>query len=203
MKAEVEKYEKVSNIIENDYKIHGVDWIFLEIANFMKNHFDAFTTEQLLWSFCIEYFEEEDLKSLSAIIAKTNAIEFDYNVQKQFKFPYKYPIPINEEVGIDVDGTEFTDCVEVSVLHFLYMTQPTDVNLIMDYWDSIETPFKEKIKSYFKFQGPKRSNNETPTVRKAWAEIVSKIPGIICKKKTDQYLELNNVEIKQLLGVTI
>ena len=48
MKAEVEKYEKVSNIIENDYKIHGVDWIFLEIANFMKNHFDTFTTEQLI-----------------------------------------------------------------------------------------------------------------------------------------------------------
>ena len=39
-------------------------------------------------------------------------------------------------------------------------------------------------------------NNENEITRQAWAEIVSRIPGMIYKKKTDEKLPLNDVEIK-------
>ena len=45
------------------------------------------------------------------------------------------------------------------------MTQPFKIDLIMTYWDQINSPLKEKVKDFFQFiQGPKNANNTNPAV---------------------------------------
>ena len=112
------------------------------------------------------------------------------------KFPYKESFPIVAQIYIEIYETGFTDCVEVSIAHFFYMVQPIESNLIDSYWDDTNSPLKDKIKNFFHIQGPKRSNTENCSTRQIWAEIVSRIPGIIYKKKTNPSLSLNDVEIK-------
>lgn len=194
LEDQIDKSQKLLNIINASYNVHDIDWIFIIIAQFMKSHFETYYTEQLLWSFCNEYFETDDLKILSSQIKDDTGIEFE--VDKERKFPYKEEIPINAHVYIEIDNTGFTDCVEVSIAHFFYMVQPVELNLIDSYWDAINSPLKEKIKNFFHIQGPKRANNENSSIREIWAEIVSRIPGMIYKKKTDPNLILNDVEIK-------
>lgn len=182
--------ELLSNFIQK-YQVNNIDWIFIIIARFMKNHPNS--TESFLWSFCCEYFENNELKTLSSLIKDDTGIELI--IVHQYNFPYKTNVPINAQVSVIIDGVEFTECVEVSVLHFLYMTQPNDPESIMKYWDEIDSPMKDKVKDFFRLQGPKRCNNKNIHLRKIWAENLSRIPGIIYRKKTDSSLKSNDVEI--------
>lgn len=167
--------------------------MFVIISKFMKNHFDSYSTDQLLWSFCSEYFENDDLIRLSSSIKDDTSIEYEVNYV--YKFPCKENVPINAHIPIIIDGVEFIDCVEDSVLHFFYMCQPSDPEMIMKYWDSIDSSKREQIKDFLRLQGPKRANNKNPSLGTNWAEIVSKIPGMIYKKETDPSLLQNDVEI--------
>lgn len=151
--------------------------MFIIIPKFLISHLDTFSTEQLLWSFCNEYFEINELKSLSSRIK--NEIGIDFEVNENLKFPYKESFPIVAQIYIEIYETGFTDCVEVSIAHFFYMVQPIESNLIDSYWDDTNSPLKDKIKNFFHIQGPKRSNTENCLTRQIWAEIVSRIPGII------------------------
>lgn len=112
-----------------------------------------------------------------------------------YKFPCKENVPMNAHIPIIIDGVEFINCVEDSVLHFFYMCQPSEPEMIMKYWDSIDSPKREQIKDFLRLQGLKRSNNKNPSLGTNWAEIVSKIPGMIYKKETDPSLLQNDVEI--------
>lgn len=108
-----------------------------------------------------------------------------------------YNILNSRKIHINIDEANFTDCVEVSILHFFYMTQPKEMDQIMSYWVELNSPMKEKVKDFFKFhQGTKRANNDNPSIRQIWATIVSKIPGQVYKKKSNSSLSYYDVELK-------
>ena len=126
-----------------------------------------------------------------------NSINIELEVDNKQRFPYIVDVPINAHVPVEIEKALFTDCVEVSNLHFFYMVQPTNIDSIMSYWDAIDSPLKEKVKNFLRFvQGPKRANNDNPSVRQIWATIVSRIPGLIYKKKSDPSLDHYDVEFK-------
>lgn len=58
----------------------------------MESHLDSFSTEQLLWSFCSEYSEDNDLKIISSSYEKDFNIELE--VDNKHNFPYKIGVPI-------------------------------------------------------------------------------------------------------------
>lgn len=144
LKAEIDKYDCFSKIIGNFNIKSNNSWLFLAISRFTRSYIDSFSTEKLLWSFCSEYFEEEDLEMISSTVKNESNIELE--VEHTNNFPYKISVHINAQVPVTIGEAYFTDCVEVSILHFFYMTQPTKIDLIMKYWDSINSPLKDQIK---------------------------------------------------------
>ena len=67
LQEQINKSQKLLSVI-NIYDVHDIDWMFIIIPKFLISHLDSFSTEQLLWSFCNEYFEINELKSLSSRI---------------------------------------------------------------------------------------------------------------------------------------
>lgn len=95
----------------------------MAISRFIGSYIDSFSTKRILWSFCSEYFEDEDLELLSSSIKKDINIELEIDYKN--RFPYVVNVPIKAHVPISIDDALFTDCVGVSIHHLFYMIQPT------------------------------------------------------------------------------
>jgi len=193
LKDQLTKIEAFSAFIRT-YSVHDIDWFFAMMARSIAFERQAFYTERLLWTFCSEYFEYEDLVLLSSYVEKETGIKLDVT-QDNSKFPFKMGVPINAQYPVIIDGIEFTDCIEVSILQFLYMTQPNNFGLIVKHWEKLESPRKEEILDFFKMQGSKRANNVNIFLRTKWATIITKIPGLSYMKKKPDCPGANNLEL--------
>ena len=194
LKEQLEKLDVFSAFIRT-YSVHDIDWLFAMIARSIASESDPFHTERLLWSFCSEYFEYEDLVSLSSSVERqTGVIRLDAT-QDNSRFPFKMGVPINAQYPVIIDGVEFTDCVEVSVLQFLYMTQPNDFASIEKLWNELKSPRKEEVLSFFRMQGSKRANNVNISLRTKWATVVARIPGLSYMRRTPGGSGPNDLEL--------
>jgi len=176
------------------YSVKDLDWMFAMIARSITSERQTFDTERLLWSFCSQYFEYDDLTVLSSNVEELTGIKLDV-VQDDFEFPFKRGVPINAQYPVVIEGTEFTDCVEVSVLQFLYMTQPNKYDSLKKIWDDLGSPRKEEVLDFFKMQGSKRANNVCIPLRTKWAEVVQRIPGLYYVRKAPSSTGSNNLEL--------
>lgn len=192
LEKQLEALNYFSRIMDT-YSTQDITWIFAMIARSIKSEREVFYTEQLLWSFCSEYFENNDLTLLSSEIKKATGIKLGV-ISDDSRFAYKMGVPINAQVSVTIEGVEFTDCIEVSILHFLYMTQPKNPIELAEYW--AKSPLKKEILDFFKMQGSKMANYNNPILRTIWAKIVTKIPGLVYKKKTTGHTGKNNIELK-------
>ena len=102
---EIKKYRNFAKIISPYNITINQAWMFVCIAKFIKSHIDSYSTERLLWSFCTEYFEDDDLKELSHSVSKDSNIELE--IDDKSDFPYKIGVPIKAQVTITIDDAEF------------------------------------------------------------------------------------------------
>jgi hypothetical protein len=177
------------------YKIFGLDSVFAMLGRSIYYEMEKCLTERLLWTFSCQYLELEESERLSVVALENLALHL---FPKQIGcFLYRVGTPlIAHDVAI-VDGMEFPDCIETAVRHFFNFVQPMERTCLQEYWNSSASPAKDKILDFFiKTQGHRKANDGRLTIRNAWAAIISKVSGLIYKRKTCESLPMNDIELK-------
>ena len=180
----------------NEYNFNGYDWIFTLIARSIGNEPEKCITEKLLWTFCHDYFEEKEYLEIIEKCSTVIQLENEY----EYPFPYKIGTPFIEHDTVIIDDIDFPDCIETTIRHFFNFIQPRKPYEIIDYWNRLNSPVKDSVIHFFTtIQGSRRANDGKRYIRKAWAEIITKLPKeevVLSYKLSSLENTENNIEIK-------
>jgi hypothetical protein len=178
-------------LLAKKYNAFGFDSMFVAISESIYLESEEGTTENLLWTFSHKYFGMEKISQFASVLKEKYSLRIDVNF-----FPYKISAPFIENGTAIVEGVEFPDCIETAVRHFFNLTQPLDLSSLYKYWNLYKTPLGDRVFVFFsETQGAQKANLGIPELRTAWAEIISKLPGLAYKRKTDDSLLSNNLEL--------
>jgi len=192
--AEIDRCIHFSAAVKK-HEVFGFDWMFAMLARSMHSEPYHCFTERLLWTFCCQYLEIEDVVKLSNAIKES--IGLLPKVDCAYIFPYKIGTPMIAHDAVTIDGVEFPDCIETAVRHFFNIIQPTDPSLLCQYWNSMGSPVGDEMIDFFaKIQKNRKANDGSHLLRTSWAKIISKVPELTYKRKTQDSLLSNNVELK-------
>lgn len=178
------------------YDTSGFDSIFVLMARSIKFEEKKYTTEGVLLTFCLHYFEKGSYESVINGCAKMFNIcnKYDYT------FPYKVGTPFIEHDSVVVNGVEFPDCIETAVRHFFNLVQPTNPEELVEYWKYTGSPITNEVTQFFvNIQGSRRTNDGRNDIRTAWAKILSNLPieqVQLSYKQSPDSGSINTVELK-------
>lgn len=147
-------------------------------------------------AFAFQYLETEEINQLSDILKERLGYSLVLIAESNFS-PYKVGTPFIADGIVVVDGVEFPDCIETAIRHFFNLIQPTDPALRKQYWRTSQSSAQSEVAVFFmRKQKVKRANDGNSEFRTLWARTLSKLSELSYKRKTQESLPANDVELK-------
>ena len=178
------------------YNVSGFENFFALVGKSICSEPNQYSTESLIAAFAYSYLETDEFEELSSKLSNELNIKIPQIVNQNITVYYpNTDIDLISNQHAVVDNIEFPDCIETSIRQFFNFTQPVDKEQLKEFWK--DSPKREEILNFFiKKQGINKSNSGTFEIRSAWAPIISKVPGLVYKKKTSEDLPYFDVELK-------